>query len=220
MIPHSPSDDLPRRYHRPHSVCCRTVRCHCPIRDRRLLHVVLEQPAHGFPVKRGAVGGMFSAPYMAAFLLPMTAESITYRQYCSVHRWMKENYGKACDPVSTWSRSSYAGAPQSDCCENDHEPQNSGMINLHHCQKCNGSLDFIINRPRYRCTSCNLITDEYGFPPFYNTIVRSEEWQAWKDAAIEQGWDWPESTETDALSPEHWKAFVKFFQSLSQSYNE
>lgn len=83
---------------------------------------------------------------------------------------------------------------------------------MNHCQKCNGNLAFVINRQRWRCNDCKMITDEYGFPPFYNTIVNSKEWESWKEQAIEEGWDWPECTETDCLSPEHWSAFCNFLR--------
>ena len=49
-----------------------------------------------------------------------------------------------------------------------------------------------------------------GYPTFYETIVKSKEWQDWEKVAYKKGYDWAESTETGWLSPKHFKAFLRW----------
>ena len=50
----------------------------------------------------------------------------------------------------------------------------------------------------------------FEYPTFYETVVHSDEWQAWNKVAHTYGFDWQESTEIGALSPEHFEAFLKW----------
>lgn len=47
-------------------------------------------------------------------------------------------------------------------------------------------------------------------PEFYETIIKSQQWQEWGKVAHEEGFDWHESTETGWLSDKHFQAFLNF----------
>lgn len=72
---------------------------------------------------------------------------------------------------------------------------------------------------QYYCEGCN----EYH-PSFWKTVTESRQWKAWQKEQEERAikckcfdkvctckvFDIAESTECNALSPEHWSEFVKF----------
>lgn len=45
---------------------------------------------------------------------------------------------------------------------------------------------------------------------FYETVVHSPQWQAWKKVAEKKGFDWHESTECGWLSEKHFHAFLSW----------
>lgn len=54
------------------------------------------------------------------------------------------------------------------------------------------------------------LTDKNKYPTFYETIVKSPQWQNWQYVAVNFGFDAAESTECGWLSPEHFQAFLKW----------
>ena len=55
------------------------------------------------------------------------------------------------------------------------------------------------------------------YPTYYKTVVDNPAWQKWEKVAHEYGYDWHESVEIDALSPEHFTAFLNWHKN---SFNE
>lgn len=60
----------------------------------------------------------------------------------------------------------------------------------------------------YYCQPCSACG---GHNSFWKTIIESQEWQKWKeDQAEKYIWDFSECEELGILSPQHFKAFLKF----------
>lgn len=55
--------------------------------------------------------------------------------------------------------------------------------------------------------------NEIDNPTYYQTIVRSPQWQAWGKVAYEHGFDWYESVECGWLSQKHFEAFLEWYAS-------
>ena len=61
------------------------------------------------------------------------------------------------------------------------------------------------------CKGC-----EGGHNSFWQTVIESKEWKAWRKHQDKIGWEW-DFTENEGLgliSPDHWKAFVSFLKKL------
>ena len=53
-----------------------------------------------------------------------------------------------------------------------------------------------------------------GHNSFWQTVIESKEWKAWRQYQDKRGWEWDfsENEGLGLISPEHWIAFIKFIR--------